>query len=210
VYVERLRHASIFHDVVTIVPHPIGSAAGDDMVVGRWGSVRLLAQPLEHGVECFGYRLREDDGRRMLPERLEGLGVRGPAVGELQRKGVVDVPGRAVRLEEVSEPRPGQSFALVMDTRRCEGARRLAAGADLLACESTYLQSEAREAHDHYHMTAAQAAELARDAGVRRLVLTHFSQRYTETEPFGVEARAFHSDVVVAADLTRVPVPRRQ
>lgn len=114
-----------------------------------------------------------------------------------------------MRVEEVSDPRPGQSFALVMDTRPCEGARRLAAAADLLTCESTYLHAEAREAHDHYHMTANQAAELARDAGARRLVLTHFSQRYTETESFGAEARALHSDVVVTADLTRVPVPRR-
>jgi ribonuclease Z len=210
VYFERLRHASIFYDGATIVPHPIGGAADEEIVAGRWGKVRLLARPLEHGVECYGYRLQEDDGRRMLPEQLEQAGVSGPAVGELLRKGQVSVAGRTVRLEEVSAPRPGQAFALVMDSRLCAGARQLARGADLLVCEATYLNSEAQEAHEHYHLTAAQAAELAWTAGVRRLVLTHFSQRYTEVEPFAKEASALHPDVIAAEDLARVPLPPRR
>src|SRR5437588_1793141 len=106
------------------------------------------------------------------------------AVGELIRAGRVVAGGRAVTLEEVSEPRPGQSFALVMDTRPCPGAEQLARGADLLVCEATYLDGERAEAHEHFHLTAAQAARLARDGGARRLALTHFSQRYASAEPF--------------------------
>jgi ribonuclease Z len=208
VYFDRLRHASLFYDQANIIPHPIGPAEGE-IAVGRWGSVRLSARPLEHGVDCYGYRLQEDDGRRMLPEALEQAGVRGPAIGELTRKGQVSVAGKTVRVEEVSTLRPGQAFALVMDTRPCPGAEELAQGADLLVCESTYLSAEEQEAHDHFHMTAAQAAHLARAGGVRRLALTHFSQRYTELEPFAREAAAIHGDVVAAEDLTRVPVPRR-
>jgi ribonuclease Z len=115
-----------------------------------------------------------------------------------------------VRLEEVSEPRPGQAFAFVMDTRPCAGAAELARGADLLVCESTYRESEAVEAREHFHMTAAQAAVLARDAGVRRLALTHFSQRYDDSDGFRREAAALHSDVQAADDLVRVTVPPRQ
>jgi ribonuclease Z len=210
VYFERLRHASIFYDGATIVPRPIGGATDEEIVAGRWGKVRLLARPLEHGVECYGYRLQEDDGRRMLPERLAEAGVAGPAVGELVRRGQVTVAGQTVRLEEVSAPRPGQAFAVTMDTRPCEGAMQLARGADLLVCEATYLNSEAQEAHEHYHTTAAQAAELARTAGVCRLVLTHFSQRYTDLEPFAQEAAVIHPDVTAAADLVRVPLPARR
>ena len=112
-------------------------------------------------------------------------------------------------VEEVSVPRPGQSFAFVMDTRPCPGAAALALGADLLVCESTYLATEAKEADAHRHMTAEQAATLARNAGAKRLVLTHFSQRYPSLEAFGVEARAVFPDVVVARDLETVPVPKR-
>src|SRR5438477_371599 len=84
-----------------------------------------LACPLEHGVDCYGYRLQEDEGRRMLPERLEAAGVRGPAVGALMRQGTISIEGRTIALDEMSEPKPGQSFAVVMDTRPCAGASRL-------------------------------------------------------------------------------------
>src|SRR5262249_39719611 len=163
---------------------------GIEVEVFRAGTARLLARALEHGVECLGYRLQEDDGRRMLPDKLARAGVRGPAGRALQQAGgggvggrgaragggggggaagAVGVEGRTVRLEEVSEPRPGQAFALVLDTRPCPAALALALGADLLVCEATYLDADREQADDHFHMTAAQAAELARAAGVRRL-----------------------------------------
>jgi ribonuclease Z len=210
VFFERLRHASAFYETATLVPHPVRAAAAEELEVCRAGKVRILARALEHGIDCQGYRVQEDDARRMLPERLEAAGVRGPAVGELMRKGVLEVGGRTVRLEEMSEPRPGQSVAVVMDTRPCAGASGLARGADLLVCESTYQQSEAAEAHEHFHMTAAGAAELASSAGVRRLALTHFSQRYDDTEAFRREAAALHPDVHAADDLVRITVPPRR
>jgi ribonuclease Z len=209
VYFERLRHASIFHDQARIVPRPFSGPPGQDIVLAEIEGTTLTARALEHRVECYGYRLKEPDGRRMLPERLAATGLKGPLIGELIRRGELTLNGRTVRVEEVSVPRPGQAFALVMDTRPCEGALALARGADLLACESTYLTSEAAEAHAHYHMTAAQAAELARAAGVRRLLLTHFSQRYGSTVLFEREAAALHGDVVAAEDLTVVAVPKR-
>src|SRR5579863_2245519 len=79
VYFERLRHASLFYDRSNLVPRPISGQ--ETIEVTRRGSVALSACPLEHGVDCYGYRLQEDDGRRMLPQRLEAAGVRGPMVG---------------------------------------------------------------------------------------------------------------------------------
>jgi ribonuclease Z len=210
VYLERLRHASIFHERATLVPRPVSGPAGAEVVVTRRGTVSLTACPLEHGVPCYGYRLQEADGRRMVPELLERAGLSGPLVGELQRRGEIIHEGRTVRLEDVSVPRPGQAFALVMDTRPCPGAAQLARGADLLVCEATYQNDAAAEAHAHYHMTAGQAAALARDAGARRLALTHFSQRYKELDGFAAEAAAVHADMVVARDLDRVAVPPRR
>jgi ribonuclease Z len=209
-FFERLRHASHFHEVAELIPRPSQARPGEAVEVCRLGKQRLLIRPLEHGVECQGYRLQEDDGRRMIPERLELAGVRGPAVGQLQRQGSITINGRTVRLEDVSEGKPGQSFALVMDTRPCPGAEALAQGADMLVCEATYLDSELEDARAHYHMTAAQAARMAAAAGVRRLVLTHFSQRYLTLEGFQTEASALHPDVVVAEDLVRVRVPARR
>jgi ribonuclease Z len=210
VFFERLRHASAFHETATLIPCPVIAGRDELVEVLRQGSVRLLACALEHGIDCQGYRLQEDDARRMLPQKLEEAGIRGPAVRELIGRGSLEVAGRTVRLEEVSEPRPGQSFALVMDTRPCFGAEMLAADADLLVCEATYQQSEAADAHDHFHMTAAQAASLAQGAGVRRLALTHFSQRYDDADGFRRDAEFWHPDVVVAEDLCRVDAPARR
>jgi ribonuclease Z len=145
----------------------------------------------------------------MVPARLAAAGVHGPDVGRLQREGTLTLHDRRVTLEEVSEPRPGQVFAFVMDTRLCAAARQLAEGADLLVCESTFLDRDRALAEAYGHMTAAQAAQLAAAAGVRRLVLTHFSQRYTDDAEFLAEAKQFFDDVVVARDLERVEVPAR-
>jgi ribonuclease Z len=210
VYFERLRHASSFYEVATLVPRPVQPEPDETIEVCRAGKARLFVQALEHGIDCQGYRLQEDDGVRMLADKLAAAGITGPSVRRLLEAGQIEVAGRVVRLEDVSEARPGQAFALVMDTRLCSGAEALARNVDLLVCEATYQQGEAAEAYERFHMTARGAAELARSARVRRLALTHFSQRYLTLEGFTEEAAAVHSDVFCAADLSQVAVPRRR
>jgi ribonuclease Z len=147
----------------------------------------------------------------MLPERLAERGVAGPDVGRLQREGALDVDGRTVRLADVSASRRGQRFAFVMDTRLCEAVYALADGVDLLVIESTFLTEDEVLARTYGHLTARQAASVAADCGVRRLVLTHFSQRYTDPARIAAEAaEVFGGEVVVAEDLARIPLPSRR
>jgi ribonuclease Z len=202
-YFEKLRHATPFHETAELLEQAV---FGDGVVAtGSFGT--LSARRLEHSADAYGYRLVEPDGRRMLPERLAERGIAGPAVGQLQRLGSLN----GVGLDEVSQPRPGQKFAFVMDTRLCDAVYALADGVDLLVIESTFLDADAGLAHDFGHLTAAQAARVAARCGVRTLVLTHFSQRYDDPAAFGAEAaRHFDGDIVVASDLARVPVPRRR
>jgi ribonuclease Z len=218
---RRLRHASLFRDVLDLRERRIRGAGP---VVVEGAAFRLEARALSHSVPTVGYRLAEPDGRRMLPDRLAAFGIAGPDVGRLQRAGRLSVAGRTVTLEQVSEPRPGQRFAFIMDTRLCDAAFELAEQADMLVCESTFANAEAALARDYGHLTAGQAGQIAARARVRRLVLTHFSQRY-ESESgsgsgsgagsggvdrlAGEAAEAFGGEVVVARDLARVPVPPR-
>ncbi len=205
VFYERLRQASIFHDVALVEPHPI---TGSGEIVST-PKLTMSTLPLDHGVEAWGYRLQERDSRTMLPERLAAAGVRGPAVRKLLQDGQISVDDRTVLLDDVSVMRRGQSVAFVMDTRMCDSAVELARGVDLLICESTYLDCDADKAHDNGHLTAAQAATIAKAAGARKLVLTHFSQRYTSVEPFVAEAREIFENVVAANDGDTIPVPPR-
>ncbi|PKT68771.1 ribonuclease Z [Streptomyces populi] len=202
-FFERLRYATAYRETVPLTEVPVA----EDGVLATTPAYTLEARRLSHPVESFGYRLVEPDGRRMLPERLRELGITGPDVGVLQREGSL----RGVTLDDVSEVRRGQKFAFVMDTRLCEGVDALAEGCDLLVIESTFLDGDHQLAADHGHLTAGQAGRVAREAGVRHLVLTHFSQRYPDPGEFEREARAagFDGELTVANDLVRVPVPKR-
>jgi ribonuclease Z len=206
-FYDRLRHAALYNDTVDVRPHPVSEPGP---VVPGPAPFTLIAARLDHRAETFGWRLVEPDGRTMLPERLEAAGISGPDVGRLQRDGVLEVGGRRITAEEMSEPRPGQRFAFVMDTRLCDAAFELAEGADVVVCESTFLSRDADLAAGYGHLTAAQAARIAAESGARCLVLTHFSQRYTDESSFAAEAKEIFPEVIAARDLDRIPVPPRR
>jgi len=204
----RLHHAAVYHDVVNLRERPVEGAGP----VIRAPSFRVEAQPLSHSVPTVGYRLAETDGRRMLPGKLAAFGITGPDVGRLQRQGNLAAGGRVVTLEQVSEPRPGQRFAFIMDTRLCDAAFALADGADMVVCESTFADADAALAREYGHLTAGQAGQIAAGSGARLLVLTHFSQRYEHGDGQRLTAEAeaaFGGRVVLASDLDRIPVPPR-
>lgn len=205
--ITGLRHATPYADPTDIRLHPSGAGT-----VVPDGSLRIRAAELSHSLPTLGWRFDEPDGRTMLPDRLEAAGVHGRARRELAGTGRIRVDGRTVHLDEVSIPRPGQSVAFVMDTRWCEGAVELAAGVDLLVIEATFLESERDVADVAGHLTAAQAARLGREAGARRVVLTHLSQRYPDADGHREEAEAAAPglDLMVAADLDRIPLPPRR
>ncbi|TMQ90772.1 ribonuclease Z [Actinomadura soli] len=211
-YWERLRHAAVFRDTDVIREHPVsGERMGLDTGDAPFG---LAARRLSHPVEAYGYRLEEPDGVTMLPGELAARGVRGPLVRRLQEDGRVTVPdGRTVTLDECGVRRPGQKVAFVMDTRLCDGVGELADGVDMLVIESTFLHQDAGLAAEYGHLTAAQAAEAASDAGVRHLVLTHFSERYRADDErrFLDEASTrFGGDITLVHDLDRIPLPSRR
>jgi ribonuclease Z len=204
----RLRHSSLFHDVLKLRERPV-EAGG---TVLQAAAFRVEAQPLSHSVAAVGYRLVEEDGRRMLPDKLAAFGITGPDIGRLQHDGHLDSGGRQVTIDQVSEPRRGQRFAFIMDTRLCDGAFALAEGADMLVCESTFADTEAALADEYGHLTARQAGRIAAESGARLLVLTHFSQRYERGDErllADQAAAAFGGPVAMAHDLDRIPVPSR-
>ncbi len=211
-YWERLRHAAVFRDTDVIRERPV---SGERMRLDTGDApFTLTARRLSHPVEAYGYRLEEPDGRTMLPGELAARGVRGPLIRRLQEDGRVTAPdGRTVTLDECSVPRPGQKVAFVMDTRLCDGVRELADGADMLVIESTFLHEDAALAAEYGHLTSAQAGAVAAEAGVRHLVLTHFSERYRAEDEhrFTGEASAhFGGAITLVRDLDRIPLPPRR
>ena len=208
-FVERLTQATSFEPVTPIELRPTDP---DGAPTPGHGPVQVRSASLSHVIPTIGWRFTEPDGRRMRPELAGAAGVHGADRARLVADGRVRIAGRTVHLDEVSEPRPGQSVAFVMDTRACEGATDLAADVDLLIIEATFLETERELADESGHLTAAGAARIGREAGARRVVLTHFSQRYPDLDGHLEEARlaAPGLDLVIARDLARIPLPERR
>jgi ribonuclease Z len=171
----------------------------------------IVAFPVSHRGPCLGYLFREKPRRPFLNERAEALGVpQGPERRRLVAGESVTMPdGRVIHPDEVlGPPRPGACLAHVGDAGRTKNLKAAVNGADMLVIEATYLRGEADMARRFDHLTAAQAARLARAAGVHRLVLTHVSRRYREAEILD-EARSIFPDTVVARDFDHFRVLRR-
>jgi ribonuclease Z len=163
----------------------------------------VSAFPVYHrGSDSLGFKFEERARRPFLPEKAEALGVpAGPLRRDLVEGKTVTLPdGRRVGPDDVLGPlRPGLKLIHVGDAGRTEDLLDVCRGADALIIEATYLEQEAEMARQFSHLTARQAAELAVQAGVRKLILTHLSRRYREKEVLA-EARAVFPDVQVARD----------
>lgn len=204
VYFDRLRFGTIYHDHIQVIEHPVSQSG----VVHEDEKFTIEADFLNHGVENVGWRIKEADSIKFDPKKLEAKGVKGVQVKELAAKGELHFEGQTVRLEDVSWVRRGDVFACVIDTKPCESAGKLAKNAKLFLCESTYLDQHRDLAHNHDHLTATQAAEIAKKAGAERLILTHFSARYRDLAPFAEEAAKVFPNVDVADDFKRFAFPK--
>jgi ribonuclease Z len=169
----------------------------------------VQAFPVTHrGTDNFGFVFQEKPRARMLPERLAALGV--PAGAERRRllagEGIVLADGRRIAPDEVlAPPQSGTRLVVVGDAAAPDELLEEVRGADALVIEATFLERDADKAAERSHLTAAQAARLARAANVRELYLTHLSSRYTQAE-IEAEARAIFPVAVVARDFDRVVV----
>jgi len=166
-------------------------------------SFELSAFPVTHrGSGNFGYLFREKPHRPFLADRAEALGVPfGPERKLLVAGQPVELAGgRVIYPDEVlGDVIEGTALAVVGDAGRVDNLVEAVRGVDALVIEATYCAVEAELAKAYGHLTAAQAAQLARDAGVTQLILTHVSRRYPEREVLA-EARAIFPQTLAARD----------
>jgi ribonuclease Z len=176
---------------------------------------QIVPFEVDHGgPRSFGYALAEAERKgRFNPERAREMGIpEGPLWGRIHRGLAVTLDdGRTIEPQElVGPPRPGRRVVITGDTRPCEATIAAAAGADLLIHEATFGDEEAERAVQTGHSTAREAAQVAKSAGVRRLVLTHFSARYSrDASELEKEARAVFDSVLIGKDGMEIDVPFR-
>lgn len=174
---------------------------------------------LHHRVTAYGYRVTEKDrAGRFDVEKAQSLGIpAGKIYAQLKRGEVVTLDdGRVINGGDLCGPTEiGRKFAYCTDTVYCDGAVELAKDADVLIHEATFAHQDSQMAFDRLHSTSTMAAQTALAAGVRKLLMTHFSPRYApgnaiELKDLLTEARAIFPKTDMAHDFMEYEVPRRR
>lgn len=166
----------------------------------------VYADTLDHTIFCLGYRVVEKNRAGELDaQALKEAGLPfGPLFGKIKKGETVEFEGRVFAPKDfIGEEKIGKVVTILGDTRKTANAAQLALGADLLVHEATYQASEAKIAKKHGHSTSKEAAEIAKEAAVKRLLLTHISARYVGplVGQLVKEAQAIHDNSYVAKDL---------
>ena len=190
-------------------------AIGDEAEVVYETDERIVtARPLDHRIPAVGYRLAEKPRRgRFDPDAARALGVTDPRDFGTLHEGepVTTDDGTVVRPEQVVGPqRPGVSLSYCTDTRPCDGSRELSEGVDLMIHDATFAHDLIDQAIKTGHSTAREAAEVARDAGAHRLLLTHISARYEDATPLAEEAKEIFDATEAAEELERYVLDPRE
>jgi ribonuclease Z len=176
------------------------------------GHIIVESRLLEHAIPSYGYRIVEKDKPGMLlVDKLKGIGVPpGPQYQLLKNGETIELEdGRRINGKEFLGPdKKGRVVAILGDSRPCENAVELAKEADLLIHEATLDKSLEKTAHEFFHSTTHQAAQIAKKAQVKKLIITHISSRYEKQEWVRLEqeAKEIFSNTIIAEDFKKVTI----
>jgi len=165
----------------------------------------INAHKLEHKVLSHGFEFIEKDRLRIDVKFVRKLGMKdGPLMGKLQRGQDVTFNGKKVKAKDATYVVEGKKIGIISDTRVCDGCMAVAKDKDILITDSTFAKNETEKAHAYFHMTTEQAATIAHQANVKKLVLTHFSQRYKDVKDLLKEAKDVFPETVAAHDFMKI------
>ncbi|CAJ1228383.1 ribonuclease Z [Lactiplantibacillus xiangfangensis] len=174
---------------------------------------KVSCLPLEHRIACYGYRVEEaDHPGELQADRLKALNIpSGPVYGQLKAGQTVTLDdGRIINGQDyIAAPQAGRTVTILGDTRKTPNAAILAQDADALVHESTFGKDEGKLAHNYFHSTSTQAAQVAKQAGVRQLLLTHISARYTGklSKELQKQAQKVFANTKVVRDFDLIDIP---
>lgn len=153
-----------------------------------------------HGKDSFGVSLEEKGKLRFYEAKAKAAGLVGPMFTEIQKKGYLKVNGKTLKLKDITYPSPGKKIVYSGDTAASPALVRAAKGADLLIHECTFGTDRLEEAKETHHSTSEIAANAAKKAGAKKLLLTHFSGRYADTSQLLQEAKKTFPNAEAAKD----------
>lgn len=204
---EHLLQTCIFDNKLAMQVHEINPKKNERLLILDKEEFYIESASLDHGIPCLGYRFVEKDVRKIDMKKAARLGLKeGPLIGKIQHGIDVTIEGKTITPDMVSTIKKGKKIGIVLDTGICPGATLTAEDADLLICEASYASSIEEKAENNKHLTAKQAALLASNSNVKKLILTHLSQRYKTPSEVLEDARDVFENVEVAYDFMKVKI----
>lgn len=177
------------------------------LVVDKDDGYHVLAIPVKHSVPTLAYAFQENNKYRIDKSFVKKYKLQGnPILDKLHEGKNITYRGKRFKLKDVTTEVRGKKVAIVVDTSQLPSIVELALDADLFICEGTFSNKLREKTMEHGHMTVKQAARLAKKARVKKLVLTHFSQRYKDTSELLKEAKSVFKNVVMAKDFMEISV----
>ncbi|MBT7903378.1 ribonuclease Z [Candidatus Woesearchaeota archaeon] len=206
--VEHMMQTCIFDQKIEIEVMELEPVGTEVLRFFENENYALECAALDHKLPCIGFNFIQKDQLNVSMAKISKLGLsEGPYLRQIKEGKDVTVNGIKVLCKDVTYLKPGKKISYVADTQTCEGALRLAENADILISECVYASSTHQEKAEQYkHMSAKDAAMLANRAEAKKLILTHFSQRYKNTQDIEEEASMYFDNVICAEDFMKIKI----
>jgi ribonuclease Z len=165
----------------------------------------LTAFKLDHLVPCLGYSIKEKDKRRMNLKYLKKFGLtRDPLLGQLQKGKSITYKGHRILVKNATDLIPGKKISLVIDTAYSPKLSKFVRNSDVLIAESTHCSKLKNKAKEYKHLTAGEAAKIAKQSKSKKLILTHIGKRYKNTSVLLKEAKKTFKNTKIAEDFMKI------
>jgi len=201
-FLGNIMHSAYFGDDLDVQVHEF-----DNGKIFENEKLVIEALPLAHSVPSYGFIFHEKSKRKINLAYISKFGLtKHPLLGDLQKGKDIIFEGKKITCKKATILVPGKKLGLILDTALCNNCYKIGKNADLLVSESTFSDEHKDKAKLYKHLTAKQAASIAKKSKSKKLILTHFSQRYKDDSKILDEARKVFTNTVIASDFLEMGV----
>lgn len=173
----------------------------------KLSDIKIKCYKLDHGIETYGFRITEDDKRRIKQDYINKMNIpQGPLLGKLALGKDIEYNDKKIKAKDATYIVKGRIIGIINDTIICSNCNEIAKDADLLISESVYTSKHEDKAIEYKHMTAKQAAQVSSANNVKKLILFHYSQRYKTTNEILEDAKDVFENTIAAFDFMKVKI----
>lgn len=207
-YIYNLKKSMVFDARINIKVFEIEPKKDELLTIIENRNYKIVSANLNHSVPCIGYSFIEKDLINLDKEKLKKIGLENSSILARAKLGLdIEYKNKKIKNLDITYIKKGRKISFIFDTRPCKGADLIANNSNYLIIEATYLfKNHAKKAEEYDHMSAKESAIVALENNVDNLILTHFSQRYTDLDEILAEAKEIFENTTLTYDLMKLKI----